>query len=67
MVTSADRGHTNSYALDIACGAGLFTRKFAHFFKDVFGTDISEKQQSVARQKSPGNQNLARFGQNSTC
>ena len=50
MVTSADRGHTNSYALDIACGAGLFTRKLARFFKDVFGTDISEKQQSVARQ-----------------
>ena len=51
MVTSADRGHTSSYALDIACGAGLFTRKLARFFfKDVFGTDISVKQQSVARQ-----------------
>ena len=60
-VTSADRCLMNSCALDIACGTGLFTRKLAPFFKNVFGTDISEKQLSVARQQNSGNQKYARY------
>ena len=59
--TAADSGCMNSCALDIACGTGLFTRKLAPFFKDVFGTDISEKQLSIARQQNSGNQKYARY------
>ena len=56
-----DRGPTiNSRALDIACGTGLFTRKLAPYFKEVYGTDCSWKQLEVAKKRDTGNQHYAK-------
>ena len=56
-----DRGPIiNSRALDIACGTGLFTRKLAPYFKEVYGIDCSWKQLEVAKKRDTGNQHYAK-------
>ncbi|XP_075251125.1 uncharacterized protein LOC142343235 isoform X2 [Convolutriloba macropyga] len=51
----------NSCALDLACGTGLFTRKLAPFFRQTFGTDLSEKQIRVAMENDEGSSKYAKF------